>query len=75
MRDSIRQTSIIGAPLRDWLLKKSEWLDIETAVALTFAIKTFVAGLLALYTSFRLGLDEPRWALLTIYVVSSPKVA
>lgn len=42
-------------------------------IAVTFAIKTFVAGLLALYVAFWLGLDEPRWALLTVYIVSQPE--
>jgi uncharacterized membrane protein YccC len=50
---------------------------LETAkdlwIAVTFAIKTFVAGLLALYVAFWLGLDEPRWALLTVYIVSQPE--
>src|ERR1700720_1460044 len=40
---------------------------------LIFAAKTFVAGLLALYVAFWLGLDEPRWALLTVYIVSQPE--
>jgi uncharacterized membrane protein YccC len=39
----------------------------------TFAVKTFVAGLSALYVAFWLGLDEPRWALLTVYIVSQPE--
>jgi uncharacterized membrane protein YccC len=42
-------------------------------VVLTFALKTYVAGLLALYVAFWLGLDEPRWALLTVYIVSQPE--
>jgi uncharacterized membrane protein YccC len=41
--------------------------------ALTFALKTYVAGLFALYLAFWLGLDEPRWALLTVYIVSQPE--
>jgi uncharacterized membrane protein YccC len=41
--------------------------------ALIFALKTFVASLLALYVAFWLGLDEPRWALLTVYIVSQPE--
>jgi uncharacterized membrane protein YccC len=62
-----------SVPLHDWLLKRSRWFDDETTVAITFAVKTFVAGLLALYFAFWLGLDEPRWALLTVYVVSQPQ--
>src|SRR5260370_12929115 len=41
--------------------------------AIIFALKTFAAGLLALYVAFWIGLDEPRWALLTVYVVSQPE--
>jgi uncharacterized membrane protein YccC len=64
---------VASAPLHDLLIKKPEWLDDETTTAVTFAVKTFVAGLLALYVSFWLGLDEPRWAILTVYVVSQPE--
>jgi uncharacterized membrane protein YccC len=67
------KASIASAPLHDLLIKKPKWLDDETTVAVTFAVKTFVAGLLALYVAFWLGLDEPRWALLTVYVVSQPE--
>jgi uncharacterized membrane protein YccC len=37
-----------------------------------FTFKTFVAALLALFLAFWLGLDEPKWALLTVFVVSQP---
>src|SRR5712672_1876601 len=61
-----------SVPLRDWLLKKPAWLDHETVVGLDFAVKTFAASLLALYIAFWAGLDDPRWAFLTVYVVSQP---
>jgi uncharacterized membrane protein YccC len=67
------KASVAIAPLHDWLFKKPKWLDDETTVAVIFAVKTFAAGLLALYVAFWLGLDEPRWALLTVYVVSQPE--
>jgi uncharacterized membrane protein YccC len=67
------KAAIVSVPLRDWLVRKLNWLDDEALVAITFAIKTFVAGLLALYVAFWLGLDEPRWALLTVYSVSQPE--
>jgi uncharacterized membrane protein YccC len=57
---------------RDWLLKKPGWLDHQTAVGLTFAVKTFAASLLALYIAFWAGLDDPRWAFLTVFIVSQP---
>jgi uncharacterized membrane protein YccC len=40
--------------------------------ALIFSLKTFAAALLALFLAFWLALDEPAWALLTVFVVSQP---
>src|SRR5260370_41799357 len=40
--------------------------------AVIFSGKTFAAALLALFISFWLGLDEPYWALLTVFVVAQP---
>jgi uncharacterized membrane protein YccC len=65
-------TAVASAPWRGWLPKKPGWFDHQTAVALTFAIKTFAASLLALYIAFWAGLDDPRWAFLTVYIVSQP---
>src|SRR5882762_7169650 len=59
-------------PLRGWFLKKPGWLDHQTAIGLTFAVKTFAASLLALYIAFWAGLDDPRWSFLTAFVVSQP---
>jgi uncharacterized membrane protein YccC len=66
------KAAVVSVSLRDWLLKKPGWLDHETAVGLTFAVKTFAASLLALYIAFWAGLDDPRWAFLTVFVVSQP---
>src|SRR6476661_11115410 len=52
--------------------KKPDWLHHATAVGLTFALKTYVASVLALYIAFWLGLDDPRWSFLTVFVVSQP---
>jgi uncharacterized membrane protein YccC len=60
-------------PLRGWFLKKPDWLDHQTIIGLTFAVKTFAASLLALYIAFWAGLDDPRWAFLTVFVVSQPE--
>jgi uncharacterized membrane protein YccC len=62
----------VSVPLRAWLLKKPDWLDHQTTVGLTFAVKTFAASLLALYIAFWAGLDDPRWSFLTVFVVSQP---
>jgi uncharacterized membrane protein YccC len=64
--------AVPSVPLRDRLFKKPAWLDHQTAVGLTFAVKTFAASLLALYIAFWAGLDDPRWSFLTVYVVSQP---
>jgi len=44
----------------------------ELLGAIMFSLKTFAAALLALFIAFWLGLDDPRWSLLTVYVVSQP---
>src|SRR4051812_41045870 len=66
-------TAVAVVSWRDWLLRKPHWLDHQTAVAMTFAVKTFAASLLALYIAFWAGLDDPRWAFLTVFVVSQPE--
>ena len=53
------KSAVVSVPLRAWLLKKPDWLDHQTAVGLTFAVKTFAASLLALYIAFWAGLDDP----------------
>jgi uncharacterized membrane protein YccC len=67
---ALMKAAVVSVPLRDWLSKKPAWLDHLTAVGLTFAIKTFAASLLALYIAFWAGLDDPKWAFLTVFVVS-----
>ncbi|MGY8663806.1 FUSC family protein [Bradyrhizobium sp. UFLA05-109] len=44
----------------------------ELLGAVVFSLKTFCAALLALFIAFWLGLDDPRWSLLTVYIVSQP---
>lgn len=39
---------------------------------LVFSLKTFGAGMLAVWIAFRLDLAQPTWALLTAYIVSQP---
>src|SRR6478609_6817071 len=65
------KAAIASVP-RAWLFKKPDWLDHQTAVGLTFAVKTFATALLALYIAFWAGLDDPRWSFLTVYIVSQP---
>ena len=37
---ALMKAAAVNVPLRDWLLKKPAWLDHQTAVGLTFAVKT-----------------------------------
>ncbi|MBV8192247.1 MAG: FUSC family protein [Alphaproteobacteria bacterium] len=41
--------------------------------AAIFAAKTTVAALLALWVAFRFNLDDPKWALLTVFIVARPE--
>ena len=47
-------------------------LDGGFVTALIFSLKTFGAALLALFIAFWFGLDEPYWALLTVFIVAQP---
>jgi uncharacterized membrane protein YccC len=38
-----------------------------------FAAKTTVSGLLALLVAFAFNLDQPKWALLTVFIVAQPQ--
>jgi uncharacterized membrane protein YccC len=56
----------------DLLPKQSGWLHHDVVVGLVFAFKTYAAAMLALFISFWAALDEPRWAFLTVFIVSQP---
>ncbi|KAF1071522.1 MAG: p-hydroxybenzoic acid efflux pump subunit AaeB [Pseudomonas citronellolis] len=43
-----------------------------SGAALVFAGKTLLAGGIALWLSFRLDLEQPQWALMTVFIVSQP---
>src|SRR5262245_49526411 len=69
---ALMKAAVVSMPSHDWLPKKPAWLDHQTAAGLTFAVKTFAASLLALSIAFWAGLDDPRWAFLTVFIVSQP---
>jgi uncharacterized membrane protein YccC len=46
--------------------------DGPVFAAVIFPAKTFAAALVALFISFWLGLDEPYWAIMTVFVVAQP---
>ena len=66
------KAAIVSVPSRRRLFKRPGWLDHQTVIGLIFAVKTCAAALLALDIAFWAGLDDPRWALLTVFVVSQP---
>jgi uncharacterized membrane protein YccC len=37
-----------------------------------FALRTTAAGLLALYLALALGLEEPQWAIMTVFIIAQP---
>ncbi|RDJ47460.1 hypothetical protein AB719_23815, partial [Acinetobacter baumannii] len=39
---------------------------------LIFAIKTFIAGMLALFVSFELDLINPMWSIGTVLIIANP---
>ncbi len=50
---------------------RSAW-RLFTGSPIVFSVKVFAAGLLALYVALALGLDQPGWALATVYIVTQP---
>lgn len=50
---------------------RSAW-RLFTGSPIVFSVKVFAAGLLALYAALALGLDQPGWALATVYIVTQP---
>ncbi|MGA2124957.1 MAG: FUSC family protein [Xanthobacteraceae bacterium] len=65
-------TTFPGTAPRPAAVAPAGWADNPGVVAVVFALKTLLAGLLALFLAFWLELDEPRWALLTVFIVSQP---
>jgi uncharacterized membrane protein YccC len=47
-------------------------VDSSNLAVLIFCLKTLAAALLALFISFWLALDEPYWAVMTVFVVGQP---
>ena len=58
---------------RDHHLKQDRKRASTAWIASIFAAKTTAAGLLALLVAFTFNLDQPYWALLTVFIVSQPQ--
>lgn len=54
------------------MLRKLHWLFMPTPSAALFAARTTAAALTALYLSMALQLEEPKWAMLTVFIVAQP---
>ena len=61
--------SAIASSPSDRQLPAPSRLQEPTIASLIFAFKTYVASLLGLLIAFWAGLDDPRWAFLTIFIV------
>ncbi len=50
------------------------WVDARLPAQrdVLFSLKTAFAGLLALYIAFQLQMEDPKWAMMTAYIVSQP---
>jgi uncharacterized membrane protein YccC len=68
---TLEQRGSIRNP-RDFAKSATPASDGPNLSAVIFSGKTFAAALLALFISFWLALDEPYWALLTVFVVAQP---
>src|SRR5271163_889379 len=58
--------------LRDFAKSAIPTFDRPGFGAVIFSAKTFAASLLALFISFWLALDEPYWAIMTVFIVAQP---
>src|SRR5271166_2188135 len=65
--------AVVSELSADSLLRKQPGrLEHDVVVGLIFALKTYAASMLALFIAFWAALDDPRWAFLTVFVVSQP---
>lgn len=59
-------------PANDDARRVRSWYDFTGTADIVFALRTTLAGIAALLTAMWLQLDVPRWAILTVFVVSPP---
>ena len=72
-----------ASPVRQDCLRRQpnqpqlRWFDIGARTnrhsPMIFAAKTTASGLIALLIAFTFNLDQPQWALLTVFIVSQPQ--
>lgn len=68
----IPKFSIIQSLFCRYLRVLNKWMVFfaPSPGALKFAVKTLIASGLALWCAFRFDLDQPHWALMTVFIVS-----
>jgi uncharacterized membrane protein YccC len=68
------QVDLAGSPSRAKLnLRTAKAILGPKWIPLIFAAKTTASGLLALLVAFTFNLDQPKWALLTVFIVAQPQ--
>src|SRR5262249_20178109 len=72
MMTASASTTLPLMPPRSARTALTRWADNPVIVDVAFAFKATFAGLLALFIAFWLELDEPNWALLTVFIVAQP---
>jgi uncharacterized membrane protein YccC len=48
------------------------WLAFTSTGDVAFALRTMLAGIAAMFTAMWLQLNDPRWAMYTVFIVSPP---
>ena len=68
--DASPSAPIAAAALITWL---AEFLAAPCVIPWVFAVKTTASGLIALLIAFAFDLDQPKWSLLTVFIVAQPQ--
>lgn len=63
---------MIRARLRSYLGDKLDGLTRPTRSDWIFALRTTLAGFIALSAAYALRLDHPQWAMMTVFIVAQP---
>jgi uncharacterized membrane protein YccC len=73
LRGSISSHSRVGGVAQKQAPPQPVMRVVEDRSGLIFAAKTTASGLIALLVAFTFDLDEPYWALLTVFIVAQPR--
>ena len=73
LRGSTSSDNRVGGVARKEAPPQPVMRAVEDRSGLIFAAKTTASGLIALLVAFTFNLDEPYWALLTVFIVAQPR--